>query len=60
MKDKNEYAAQLDGFLAKILFKLPGPEEISTKTELSLVKGKNEDIYTSICKFRESNKLYNF
>lgn len=60
LKDKNEYAAQLDGFLAKILFKLPDPEEISTKTELSLVKGKNEDIYTSICKFREANKLYNF
>ena len=60
LKDKNEYAKQLNGFLSKILFKLPDPEEIATKTEISLVRGKNEDIYNSIYKFREAKKLYNF
>ncbi|MEL1253267.1 hypothetical protein AAEO57_05760 [Flavobacterium sp. DGU38] len=57
LKDKNEYAKQLNGFLSKILFKLPDPEGIATKTEISLVKGRNEDIYNSICKFREAKKL---
>jgi len=60
LKDKDEYAKQLDGFLSKILFKLPNPEEIAIKTEISLVKGRNEDIYNSIYKFREAKKLYNF
>ncbi|GGE97470.1 STM3941 family protein [Flavobacterium limi] len=57
LKDNNEYAKQLNGFLPKILFKLPDPEEIATKTEISLVKGRKEDIYNSICKFREAKKL---
>lgn len=60
LRDKTEYSKQLDGFLSKILFKLPDPEELSTKIEISLIKGRNEDIYNSICKFRETKKLYNF
>lgn len=65
LRDKKSYSKQLDGFVSRLLFNLPDPDEISVKTELSLVKGRNEDIYDQIYKFHKrkisptSNKLSN-
>jgi hypothetical protein len=56
LRDKKSYYKQLDGAIQKILFKLPDPDEISIKTEISLIKGKNEEIYQRIYKFHQSKK----
>jgi hypothetical protein len=56
LRDKKSYYKQLDGAIQKILFKLPDPDEISVKTEISLIKGKNEEIYQRIYKFHQSKK----
>lgn len=60
LRDKEKFSKQLKGLLAKIMFKLPDPDNLAIKTELSLLKGKNEDIYNQIYKCFQEKKLYNF
>lgn len=40
LRDNKKYSEQLDGLYAKILFDFPDPDNLSIKTELSLIKGK--------------------
>ncbi|SFD07412.1 STM3941 family protein [Flavobacterium phragmitis] len=60
LRDKEKYSEQLKGLLAKIMLKLPDPNNLAIKIELSLVKGKNEEIYNQIYKIFQERKLYNF
>ena len=54
--DKSLYYKQLKNPISRILFKLPDPDGISVKTEISLVKGKNEDIYEKIYNYHKKNR----
>jgi hypothetical protein len=54
--DKSLYYKQLKDPISKILFKLPDPDGISVKTEISLVQGKNENIYESIYTYHKKNR----
>ncbi|AWK04361.1 hypothetical protein HYN56_08970 [Flavobacterium crocinum] len=60
LRDKEKYSEQLKGLLSKIMFKFTNPDNLAIKTELSLVKGKNEEIYSQIYKIIQEKKLYNF
>jgi hypothetical protein len=57
LRDKKKYSEQLEGLYAKITFNFPDPENLSIKTELSLIKGKNEEIYNQIYKFYQVKKI---
>jgi hypothetical protein len=54
--DRSLYYRQLKNPISRILFKLPDPDGISIKTEISLVKGKNEDIYETIYNYHKRNR----
>ncbi len=58
LKDKKKYSEQLESVLERILFRIPDPDEMAIKTELSLVKGKNTEIYELINKFHQSKKEF--
>ena len=60
LRDKKKYSEQLEGLYTKIMFNFPDPDSLSIKTELSLIKGKNEEIYNQIYKFYQEKKRYNF
>ncbi|ESU20194.1 hypothetical protein FEDK69T_30470 [Flavobacterium enshiense DK69] len=52
LKDVNSYVIQSTSLMTKFLFKLKlQPEKLLAKTEISLVKGKNEEIIEEINKF---------
>lgn len=51
LKDRESYFKQIDNPIKKIIFKLPDTEKVFIKTELSLVEGKNEEIYNQINDF---------
>ena len=57
LRDKKEYSEQLKGLYTQIMFSFPDPDNLSIKTELSLIKGKNEEIYNQIYKFYQEKKL---
>lgn len=54
--DRSLYYKQLKNPISRILFKLPDPDGISIKIEISLVKGKNEDIYETIYTYHKKNR----
>lgn len=60
LRDNKKYSDQLEGLHSKIMYNLPDPENLHIKTELSMIKGKNEEIYNQIDKFHQAKKLYNF
>ena len=59
LRDKKKYSEQLKGLYARIMFNFPDPDNLSIKTELSLIKGNNEEIYNEIYKFYQEKNSPN-